>query len=68
MSDLLQIRLCFSVLESQRANRENLSSSAFFQQWSHGESVERRKGGSSINNRGGKDMNSAIVRTLSHMV
>lgn len=30
MSGLLQIRLCFSVLESQRANKENLSSSAFF--------------------------------------
>lgn len=30
MSGLLQIRLCFSVLESQRANKGNLSSSASF--------------------------------------
>lgn len=68
MSGLLQIRLCFSVLESQRANSKNLSSSAFFQQWNRGEFVERRKGRSSINNMGGQDMNSAIAHTQYHIV
>lgn len=68
MGGLLQIRLCFSVLERQRANSKNLSSSAFFQQWSHGEFVERRKGRSLINDTGGQDMNSAIAHTSSHIL
>lgn len=68
MSGLPQIRLCFSVLESQRANSKNLSSSAFFQQQSHGGFVERRKGRSSINNGGGQDMGSAIAHTQSPII
>lgn len=61
MSGLLQIRLCFSVLESQRANKEKSVILCIFQQQRHGEVVESREGRGLINSMGGQDGNPAIA-------
>lgn len=67
VSGLLHIRLCCRILERQRANRGNLSSSAFFHQGSRGEFVKSRKGKSRAHRAGEQDVSSAIAHTQPEM-